>query len=461
MYSEWVSHNCEIDASADSSANNALKSYTPEAGRQVVMAIVQPLMESLHNKESASCELKTHEEVKWTMQVIGHGLTLPLQDRTVIQLCIEIYQHWLSPLFFLKRSVPGPILQTPEVYAQQIFKQFYALFVPREKEPQFLDDHLTFCKRILDIMHKTGVETKISRETWNTILSLLLKVADDLLAPPTVTKSLGNSLCEQLIHTIFNLWLRACVHYFPTPSLWKSLRELCITWRHHPQMIAEWNKIMYSLTVRVVVQLYGPSNMPGDFNDEHQDYTQSLALLKSDALVQCWYRMLHTLGNLVELSYPHVISLYPKFREAADQQSNEGHHAASSEQQSNEGRHDCLKLLPNIFHQAMKGVSALVDLFLSVNKQRSSDVEPPSSANPTPPHPNKKEMKVDASTSKLKSWSKNAHGVVSMPVATPGVYTSPSSDVTRYGLTEVATMASSSPTMKSASLALPAKPNGQ
>ena len=71
------------------------------------------------------------------MQVIGHGLTLPLQDRTVIQLCIEIYQNWLSPLFFVKKSVPDPILQTPEVYVQQIFEHFYALFVPREKNHNF------------------------------------------------------------------------------------------------------------------------------------------------------------------------------------------------------------------------------------------------------------------------------------------------------------------------------------
>ena len=44
---------------------------------------------------------------------------------------------------------------------------------------------------------------------------------------------------------------------------------------------------MYSMTVRVVIQLYEPFNIPRDVNDEHQDYAQSLALLKSDALVQC------------------------------------------------------------------------------------------------------------------------------------------------------------------------------
>ena len=38
-----------------------------------------------------------------------------------------------KPVVFAKKSVPNPILETPEVYAQQIFKHFYALFVPREK----------------------------------------------------------------------------------------------------------------------------------------------------------------------------------------------------------------------------------------------------------------------------------------------------------------------------------------
>ena len=95
------------------------------------------------------------------------------------------------------------------------------------------------------------------------------------------------------------------------------------------------------------------------------------------------------------------ISLNPKFREAA-----------ILEQQSKDGCHDCLKLLPNIFHQAMKSVAALVDLFLSVNNHLS-DVPP--SVNPTPPHPTKGEVKLDGSSSKLKtSWSKTVYSVVGL-----------------------------------------------
>jgi len=448
MYSEWISQDCVIQSSVNTPSNCALKSYSPDVGRQVVMAIVKPLMESL--KEGGSCELQTHEEVDWTMQVIGHGLTLPLQDRTVIQLCVEIYQNWLSPLFFPKKNVPPPILQTPEEYAQKIFRQFYALFVPRDKEPQFLEEHVNLCKKILDIVHKIALETRISWETWKVILILLLKIADDLLAPPTIHKNLGDSLCEQLIHIIFNLWLRSCVHYFPTPSLWKSLRELCITWRHHPQVIFEWNKIMYSLTVRVIVQLYGPNNMSKDhLHDEQRDYVESLSLMKSDALVQCWYRMLHTLGNLVELSYPHVISLNPKFREVA-----------VLELPNKDSKHECLKYLPQIFHQAMKGVASLVDLFLNANRPLVEEELPPS-AHPTPPHPVKKEIRLDTSASKLKTaWSKNAHSVAAIPQSLAGSYTSPSADKPFTTLADIGFMATSSPATTKSPSVLPAKPNG-
>ena len=83
-------------------------------------------------------------------------------------------------------------------------------------------------------------------------------------------------------------------------------------------------------------------------------------------------------GTLI--SYPHVISLNPKFREAAFSEMG------------------IMTILPNIFYQAMKGVAALVDLFLSVNNHLS-DVPP--SVNPTPPHPAKKEARLDSSSSKI------------------------------------------------------------
>ena len=38
------------------------------------------------------------------------------------------------------------------------------------------------------------------------------------------------------------------------------------------------------------------------------------------------------------------------------------------EQQGKDTKHECLKFLPKIFHQAMKRVASLVDLFLNVNR---------------------------------------------------------------------------------------------
>ena len=94
MYSEWISHSCEIDASADSSANNTLKSYTPEVGRQVVMAIIQPLMESLNNKEGGSCKLNSHEEVDNASNrtQLNTSITRPYGDTIVYRDLPELSQ---------------------------------------------------------------------------------------------------------------------------------------------------------------------------------------------------------------------------------------------------------------------------------------------------------------------------------------------------------------------------------
>lgn len=82
--------------------------------------------------------------------------------------------------------------------------------------------------------------------------------------------------------------------------------------------------------------------------------------MSNECIAQAWFRMLHTLGNPVDLCRPEVISQTPKFY----------HFALSSEMVIDPCQHPCLALLPQIFYKAMKGVSTLVDVFLG--KYRSS-----------------------------------------------------------------------------------------
>ena len=79
--------------------------------------------------------LQTEAEVNWWMEVICHGLCLPLEDHMVIRDCANIYCEWLSALLpSPKLCVPRPVLEDPNHYARKIITHFNHLFVPRKGE---------------------------------------------------------------------------------------------------------------------------------------------------------------------------------------------------------------------------------------------------------------------------------------------------------------------------------------
>ena len=57
--------------------------------------------------EAKASPLQTEEEVNWCMEVICHGLCLPLEDHMIIRDCVNIYCEWLSAL------LPSPKLCVP------------------------------------------------------------------------------------------------------------------------------------------------------------------------------------------------------------------------------------------------------------------------------------------------------------------------------------------------------------
>ena len=168
----------------------------------------------------------------------------------------------------------------------------------------------------------------------------------------------------QLIHVLFEAWLRACTAFFPAPHLWKSLRELCLHWRHHHCLAEEWSRLMYSLTFKVVCHLFSPRYLDHlqVQLEEDSDYSLILQSVPSASLVQCWFRMLHTIGNPVELSYITTFSSLPAFQKVA---SESGDQFAALP-------HD----LPLIFHEAMKGVARMVYLFLGQEPQKKEESQP-------------------------------------------------------------------------------------
>lgn len=360
--------------------DNVLNAYPFHAGKDVVSLILKSLTETPRAKD-LPVSLTTHEQVKWTMDVISYGLALPLSEHKLMHLCIDVYESWLSTVHEAKKSVPRALKETPDEYVQTIFKQLSQVFTPRpETTPSLnaslssstvqllLDNQALLCKRVLSIFHQavTDSRTKISRETWDCLLLCLLRINDITLAPPIEPNSIAVNLKALPVHVLFEAWLRACTQCFPRPQLWKSLHELCSQWRHHGVLANQWTRLVYTLTYNVIANLYTqdflsdvhPSSLVLDTNFE-----KIVREMPYDVLVQCWYRILHTLGNPVELSYPQIIASLPAFQKHASE--GEGHHQTHHRSKQHlSSTQPSLTALPRIYHELMRGVAKLVYLFL-------------------------------------------------------------------------------------------------
>ncbi|CAH1262037.1 RALGAPB [Branchiostoma lanceolatum] len=370
MYSEWAS--LQSSVLSDAGSASVLHTFPEGVGREVSCSVVRHLSHGLsHGGGEDGQKLDSEQQVNWTMEVLCYGLTLPLSDHETIRDCVNVYSDWLTVLTTPKTSVPRPILEEPNKYAQRMFKHLHNLFLPRSEGNTYVDKQALMCHRILRTSQTIAKESPImTQQTWEGLLLFLLGVNDTLLAPPTAQGSIADQLCDRLVSVLFEIWLVACARCFPSPPLWKTLREMCITWRHHAAMVDQWNRFNVLLTSKVLKIMYGPE-FP-ELKIAEEDIPMVPADMQSECVVQTWFRFLHVLGNPVDLSNPNVISQTPRFT----------HMAMISDVVIDPSHHPCLKRLPAIFLRAMKGVSGLVDAFLGMSSPR--EVEDVDSAPTTP-----------------------------------------------------------------------------
>ncbi|OXB56228.1 hypothetical protein ASZ78_011129 [Callipepla squamata] len=294
-------------------------------------------------KKSVLAELPWCCQVKWTMEVVCYGLTLPLDGDTV-KYCVDVYTDWIMALVLPKDSIPLPVIKEPNLYVQSILKHLQNLFVPR---PDPGSSQIRLCLQVLKAVQKLARESTImARETWEVLLLFLLQINDTLLAAPTVQGGIAENLAEKLIGVLFEVWLLACTRCFPTPPYWKTAKEMVANWRHHPAVVEQWSKVICALTSRLLRFTYGPSFPP--FKIPEEDAGLIPPEMDND--------------NPVDLSNPAIISSTPKFQE-------QFLNVSGMTQELNQ--YPCLKHLPQIFFRAMRGISCLVDAFLAIATQAS------------------------------------------------------------------------------------------
>ncbi|XP_041776857.1 ral GTPase-activating protein subunit beta isoform X3 [Anopheles merus] len=379
MYSEWASLYPVIAENINNAqTQSVLGKFSTVGGRDVAAVVIKQLASTLGITNNAEpSNLHTDQEVQWCMDVICHGLSLPLSEHDIIKDGVNIYCEWISAVLpQTKLSVPRPIIDDPNTYVRKIIKHLYNLFVPRPGEgTDTINRQAVLCHRVLRTLQDTAQNSQIlTVETWEALLLFLLAINEILLAPPIVKDDVGDQLCERVLSVLFEVWLLACSRCFPSPSLWKTFQESCAAWRHRIALVEQWNRVNLVLTAKLLEFTYGPAFPEMKIADEDAHLVPDG--MTNDGIAQAWIRFLKILGAPTDLCCPQVISRTPQFIQAVLL------NADGIEPQ----HHPCLLNLPQIFLKTMKGIAGLVDAFLGFTKGSFSGLT--SSRSTSSSHPN-------------------------------------------------------------------------
>lgn len=364
MYVDWTS------IGGRETSHSVLTKLPPEDAKRVVVSVVKNVASQLglaSPREAKPSTLSTDDEVAWVMEVLCYGLSLPLAEHDTIKDCVNVYCEWMSGLLpEPKACVPMPIIGDPNLFARKILSHLYHLFVPRRTEAQeMIHRQAVLCHRVLRRIQDVVKQSLImATETWEALLGFLLAINDALLAPPTVKDDVGDQLCERVLGVLYEIWLVACVKSFPSPSLWKTLREMCMNWRHRSGLVDQWNRVNLALLARMLRHMLGP-NFP-QIKISEIDAALVPAEMTHECVAQSWYRFLHSIGNPVELSRPELVSQTQSFYQ----------YAIVAKSVVDPTNHPCLAALPDIFFKALQSISSMVDAFLGLSNKSSSGKRP-------------------------------------------------------------------------------------
>ena len=142
---------------------------------------------------------------------------------------------------------------------------------------------------------------------------------------------------------------------------------------------------MFSLSAHLVSYLYGSkhlsflrqqnSSLFGSAQFSGSDFNPLIKDLDYSITVQAWFRLLHTLGNLVDLLHPDVITGTPSFRRALGG-SSVGTSPLTPIVQS------CVDMLPFIFEEAMSALLKQVTIFIGQDSSLSPNAKTGKSGKP-------------------------------------------------------------------------------
>ncbi|CAH8516547.1 unnamed protein product [Schistosoma haematobium] len=171
--------------------------------------------------------------------------------------------------------------------------------------------------------------------------------------------TLFDVISDCVSNLLFSTWLKACTHCFPKPQLWVAFRECARVWRHHNAFIKQWSRVSVALSATLLGILNKPTNLNA--------YASFIQLIPSDLpdgnAKESWIRMLYLIDNPVDLSHERLICNTPIFEEYKKYNCNDRIRWTSV-------------YFPYLYHQALRGLSMIVDAFLGIQPSLTVGIDP-------------------------------------------------------------------------------------
>ena len=183
-----------------------------------------------------------------------------------------------------------------------MLKHFSLLFTPRETGN--LLTHAKLCSVVLEVIEQLGKDyaTLLSVQTWESVLKIVLGICDHLFRLPEVECPLAKGLCPNLFRVTMGLWVRSTTQ---SSEMWDIFKALLYHWRHRKPIISQWISTCTSFTHSILSLLYVFPAPKTTVIFQHNNTTDTIQL-EQGLVFFFWFRLLHLLGDLDTIESPEI-----------------------------------------------------------------------------------------------------------------------------------------------------------
>lgn len=115
----------------------------------------------------------------------------------------------------------------------------------REFKSTPIDEQTDVCKKVLNVYRTLVMNIKMTADTWQQLLLILLKVTSTVL---NQKNNLGERLAQPIFQTLIVTWIRAHTNVPIQIQLWEQFLDVLVCLTHRKELIIEWDKTMHTLT---------------------------------------------------------------------------------------------------------------------------------------------------------------------------------------------------------------------